>query len=62
MIKGGGNITDLVTLVVRDRNVVITVALQGLDKSARGHYGPVRIAELRAGTVAAAREALAGLK
>jgi hypothetical protein len=62
VIKGGGNTTDLVTLVVRDRNVVITVALQGLDRSARSHYGPVNIAVLRAGSVAAAREVLAGLK
>jgi hypothetical protein len=62
VIKGGGNTTELVTLVVRDRNVVITVALQGLDKSAKGHYGPVNIAELRAGSVAAAREVLARLK
>jgi hypothetical protein len=62
VIKGGGNLTDLVTLVVRERNVVVTVALQGLDKSAKGHYGPVSIAELRAGSVAAAREVLAGLK
>jgi hypothetical protein len=62
VIKGGGNTTDLVTLVVRDRNVLVTVALQGLDKSAKGHYGPVDIGTLRAGTVAAAREVLAGLK
>jgi hypothetical protein len=62
VIKGGGNTTDLVTLVVRDRNVVMTVAMQGLDRSAKGHYGPVSIAVLREGSVAAAREVLAGLK
>ena len=61
VITAGGDRTDLVTLVVRDHNALITVVLQGLDHSHRGGYGPVSIGQLQAGTVAAAHEVLAGL-
>ncbi len=52
--------TDLVTVVVRDRNVVLTAVLQG--NSGRGGYGAVSPAQLRAGAIAAARDVLARLK
>ena len=52
--------TDLMTVVVRDRNVVLTAVLQG--NSGRGGYGAVSAAQLRAGAVAAARDVLAQLK
>ena len=52
--------TDLVTVVVRDRNVVLTAVLQG--NSGRGGYGAVSPAQLQAGAVAAARDVIAGLK
>jgi hypothetical protein len=61
VITTGGDITDLVTLVVRDHNALVTIGFQGLDHSSRGRYGPVSVQQLRAGTVAAAREVLAGL-
>jgi hypothetical protein len=61
VITAGGDRTDLVTLVVRDHNALITVVLQGLDHSHRGGYGPVSIGQLQAGTVAAAHQVLAGL-
>jgi hypothetical protein len=62
VIRASGDTTDLVTLVVREHNALITVELQGLDHSARrGGYGPVSIRQLEAGTVAAAHEVLAGL-
>lgn len=61
VIHASGDSTDLVTLVVRDRNALITVELQGLNHSHRGGYGPVSVPQLQAGTVAAAREVLAGL-
>lgn len=61
VIHASGDTTDLVTLVVRDRNALITVELQGLNHSHRGGYGPVSVPQLQAGTVAAAREVLAGL-
>jgi len=47
--------------VIRDRNVLVTVALQGEQRAAAGGYGPVKLSELQAGTVAAARQALATL-
>ena len=52
--------TDLMTVVVRDRNVVLTVVLQG--NSGRGGYGAVSAAQLRAGAIAAARDVIAQLK
>src|SRR5580692_1712529 len=52
--------TDLMTVVVRDRNVVLTAVLQG--NSGRGGYGAVSPAQLRAGAIAAARDVLARLK
>jgi hypothetical protein len=61
VIHASGDTTDLVTLVVRNRNALITVELQGLNHSHRRGYGPVSVGQLRAGTVAAAREVLAGL-
>ncbi|HEX6855915.1 MAG TPA: hypothetical protein VF204_11510 [Streptosporangiaceae bacterium] len=61
VIRRAGTVNDLVTLVVRDRNVLVTVALQGEQRAAAGGYGPVRLSELQAGTIAAARQALAAL-
>jgi hypothetical protein len=58
----GGAITDVATTVVRYRNVVITVVLNGLDRSNRGNYGPVSMNDLSAGSLAAARAAFAGVR
>jgi hypothetical protein len=55
----GGSTTDEVTVVVRDRNVLIIVSMQGEEHG--GGFGPVPDATLRAGALAAAHEALAGL-
>jgi hypothetical protein len=52
--------TDLMTVVVRDRNVVLTAVLQG--NSGHGGYGAVSPAQLRAGAIAAARDVIAKLK
>jgi hypothetical protein len=57
----GGAITDAATTVIRYRNVVITVVLNGLDRSNRGGYGPVSMSELSAGSLAVARAAFAKL-
>jgi hypothetical protein len=48
------------TVVVRDRNVVLTAVLQG--NSGHGGYGAVSPAQLRAGAIAAARDVIAKLK
>jgi hypothetical protein len=57
----GGDTTDLVTVVTRDRNVLVTVVFDGLAHSQRGRYGPVSVPQLQAGAKAAARAVLAGL-
>jgi hypothetical protein len=56
----GGDTTDEVTVVIRDRNVLITVTMQGQQHG--GGFGPVPVATLRAGALAAAHEVLAGLR
>ena len=55
----GGDITDEVTVVVRDRNVLIIVTMQGQQRG--GGFKPVPVATLRAGALAAAHEVLAGI-
>ena len=54
-----GVTTDEVTVVTRERNVVITVTMQGYEHG--GGFGPVPAATLRAAALAAAHEALAQL-
>ena len=44
-----GAVTDVATTVIRYKNVLITVILNGLDKSNHGHYGPVSMNQLSAG-------------
>jgi hypothetical protein len=58
--QGGGNITDEVTVVARDHNVLIIVTMQGQEHG--GGFGPVPDATLRAGALAAAHEVIAGLR
>jgi hypothetical protein len=55
-----GDVSDEVTVVARDRNVVIVVTLQGQESG--GGFGPVPVATLRAGALAAAHEELATLR
>jgi hypothetical protein len=54
-----GGTADRATVVVRDRNVVLIVTLQGLQSGRRpgGGFGPVSVSQLRAGSLAAARQA-----
>jgi hypothetical protein len=58
----GGDRTDLVTVVVRQRNVVITVVVDGLAHSPDGRYGHVSVPQLQAGAAAAARDLLTALR
>jgi hypothetical protein len=55
-----GATTDKVTVVIRDRNVLIDVTMQAQERG--GGYGPVPVATLRAASLAAAHEVLAGLR
>ncbi len=57
----GGDTTDLITVVARERNVLVTVVFDGLAHSPGGKYGPVSVPQLQAGAVAAARDILAGV-
>jgi len=59
--SAGGDRTNLLTVVVRDRNVLITVVSQGPAR-ARGGYQPVSPAALQTAAVAAARDVLAGMR
>jgi len=55
--NAAGIVTDVVTVVIRERNVLITVAESGQES---GHgYGPVSASTLTAGAEAAARALLA---
>lgn len=56
----GGAVSDEVTVVVRDRNVVIVVTMQGQESG--GGFGPVPDATLRAAALGAAHEVLTGLR
>jgi hypothetical protein len=58
--QAAGIKTELMTVVVRDRNVLLTAVLQG--NSGHGGYGTVSPAQLRAGAIAAARDVIARLK
>jgi hypothetical protein len=59
-IKAGGITTDQLTVVVRDRNVLVTVVFEG--DSGRGGYHAVPVSQLSAGAVASARDVLSQLK
>jgi hypothetical protein len=60
VVPARGDATDLVTVVARDRNVVVTALMQG-PHGHSGRYGPASIPQLRAGAVAAATDLVSGL-
>ena len=60
VFRVAGVTTDEVTVVARDRNVLVDVTMQG-DEHGSG-FRPVPVATLRAGALAAAHEVLAGLR
>jgi len=57
--KGAAAATDLVTVVARYRNVLITVSFEGQNG---GGFGPVSVVGLRSGALNVVRAALARLK
>ncbi len=59
--SAGGDLTNLLTVVVRDRNVLITVVSEGPARSGGG-YAYVSPAQLRAAAVAAAHDILAQVR
>jgi len=56
----GGDTTAEVTVVARDRNVLVDVTMQGQQHG--GGFAPVPVATLRAAALAATRDALAGFR
>jgi len=61
VFRVGGAVTDVATVTVRYRNVVVTVALNGLEHSNHGSYGPVSPSQLSAAALAFAQAAEASL-
>jgi hypothetical protein len=59
VIRAGGDTTDRVTVVARQRNVLVIAEFSGLARANRGGYGPVSVSQLAAGAAAAAKDALA---
>jgi hypothetical protein len=57
----GGATSDEATVIIRYRNVIVTVKFSGLEHSNRGHYGPVDKTQLAAGALAFAQDAYASL-
>ena len=56
--SAGGDATNLITVVARDHNVLVSVIAEGPARHAGG-YSPVPAAQLQAAAVAAARDILA---
>jgi hypothetical protein len=56
-----GAITDVATVDVRYRNVIVTVVLNGLDHANKGNYGPVSQADLSAAAQTVAQEVTGNL-
>jgi hypothetical protein len=61
VFREGGAVTDVATVMVRYRNVVVTATLNGLEHSNQGNYGPVSPSELAAAAMAFAQAAEASL-
>jgi hypothetical protein len=61
VVPAGGITSDLMTVVARDRNVLVTVTLEGIARSANGRYGPVPASALQSGALAAARDIVSHL-
>jgi hypothetical protein len=57
--QAGGILSDVVTVVVRDRNVLVTVVLSAQETPG---FSPTSVATLQAGATAAAQDMLAKLK
>jgi hypothetical protein len=56
-----GAVTDVSTVVVRYRNVIVTVVMNGLDHANKGNYGPTSPAELSSAAQTVAKEVTGSL-
>ena len=57
----GGAVSDEATVEIRFHNVIVSVELSGLERSNKGHYGPVNKSQLAAAALAFAQAAYASL-
>jgi hypothetical protein len=57
VVRSGHTVTDLVTVLARDHNVLLTVSLQA--QASGGGYGPVTVSSVQAGALAVTRAVLA---
>ena len=57
----GGAVSDEATVVIRFHNVIVTVEVSGLERSNKGHYGPVDKTQLASAALAFAQAAYASL-
>jgi hypothetical protein len=56
-----GSVTDVDTVVVRYRNVIVTVVINGLDHAKVGDYGPVTTSQLSPATQTVAQDVTGNL-
>ena len=56
-----GAVTDVATIVVRYRNVIVTVVLNGLDRANKGKYGPVSMDDLSSVAQTVAQQVTGGV-
>ena len=56
VFQNSGAVTDMATVVVRYRNVIVTVVMNGLDHANTGTYGPVSPSLLSSAAQTVARE------
>jgi hypothetical protein len=61
VFQQGGQISDMATVIVRYRNVIISVVMNGLDHASSGNYGPVSGSELSSQAQTVAQQVAAKL-
>jgi hypothetical protein len=61
VFRRGGAVTDVATVIVRFRNVVVSVTVNGLEHANRGNYGPVSMSGLASAALAFAQAAEAAV-
>ena len=61
VFQNNGAVTDMVTVAVRYRNVIVTVVMNGLEHANTGNYGPVSPSQLSSAAQTVAQQVAAPL-
>lgn len=61
VFQNNGAVTDMATVVVRYRNVIVTVVMNGLEHANTGNYGPVSPSQLSSAAQTVAQQVAAQL-